>query len=592
MSDGRQIGSSDWKNKYFATLEAQEKKERQLQQRMALLIQAVLRISFVAEGVDQQLDKQLKGLRHMFREGSPSSRDLNLVVEALAGQVKRLDAVKVERAKAITSAFQSLVSQLQTLKPEKEAKQQLQQLNKSLKLRSSQIQHYSALVNDYAKVQREVLSERNIKRVSKPFWHHWVDRSTQEPIEKAALAAQHPEQDASPEKYKFTAMMPDQAPAAVLDLANDKEAPVVPIDPASVGEEPPFSRLNQAICEVLSDLLAQIEPPPMAKQNYQTAQQRIDKGLNWYELVPTLEEISIVVVSAFDSHQKDFEHFLSQLNDRLAEAYQFISASRRSHDEGIEAGQQLNTSMREQVSAIQQSVAAATEMEQLKSEVSGRLDQILAAMDRHQAGEQQRELSLSEQLDALVERVKNMETTSAEAEQKIEEQRQKALRDVLTQLPNREAYQQRLEQEFERWQRYNRPLVMVVCDIDHFKRINDSYGHLAGDKVLRIIAKTLQKRLRKTDFIARFGGEEFVILMPETEQQQALTVAEGVREAIARCPFHFKEKPVSITMSFGISAFAEGDQAEQVFARADKALYKAKEKGRNQCVLSENKTNT
>ena len=131
---------------------------------------------------------------------------------------------------------------------------------------------------------------------------------------------------------------------------------------------------------------------------------------------------------------------------------------------------------------------------------------------------------------------------------------------------------------------------MIVCDVDYFKKVNDDYGHLAGDKVLRIIAKTLRTRLRKTDFIARFGGEEFVILMPETQQDQALNVAEGVREAIASCPFHFKEQPVSITTSFGIAEFFKGDNGEKVFSRADRALYQAKEEGRNRCVVASEPT--
>ena len=278
---------------------------------------------------------------------------------------------------------------------------------------------------------------------------------------------------------------------------------------------------------------------------------------------------------------------MSQLNNRLLQAYTFIAESKQTSVAGLEAGKQLGDSMREQVDAMQLSVEQATELDQLKSTVSTRLDQIVSAIDQYQAGEQQRENALSAKLDALAVQVKNMESASEQAEQRIEEQRQKALRDVLTQLPNREAYNIRLELECERWQRYKRPLTMVVCDVDHFKRINDKYGHLAGDKALHIIAKTLRQRLRKTDFIARIGGEEFVLLMPETEQNHALKVAEGAREAIANCPFHFKEQPVTITMSFGLSAFTEGDSADRVFGRADKALYRAKEGGRNQCKMAD-----
>jgi diguanylate cyclase len=125
----------------------------------------------------------------------------------------------------------------------------------------------------------------------------------------------------------------------------------------------------------------------------------------------------------------------------------------------------------------------------------------------------------------------------------------------------------------------------MVCDVDLFKRINDAYGHLAGDKVLKIIANSLQRNLRSTDFIARFGGEEFVALMPETSTSEAKIVAEKMRINIEESPFNFKKEPVQITVSFGISEFAEGETAAEVFSRADKALYKAKENGRNQVQI-------
>jgi len=171
-------------------------------------------------------------------------------------------------------------------------------------------------------------------------------------------------------------------------------------------------------------------------------------------------------------------------------------------------------------------------------------------------------------------------------EQRMLEQQRLALLDSLTQLPNRNAYEQRLAYEFERWQRYQRPLVLAVCDLDHFKLINDNFGHLAGDKVLRIIAKTLRKRLRKTDFVARFGGEEFVILMPETEQQEAQQTLEAIREAVAASPFHFRDKPVAVTLSIGIAAFSNGVTSDDIFERADTALYQAKQGGRNLCWVA------
>lgn len=590
MTQSPSRGSSDWKTKYLENLDQQDRQERQHQQMMALLIRAVVRISLVADGIDSKLDKQLAGLRQMLRDEAPSSKDLNTVIEALEGQVKRLDTVKTERTKVITQSFESLVSQLKKLRPQKQAASALGKLGKNIKSRSGLIQEYSALLNELATVQQTVLEGSEL-RASKPFWHSWHSRSVSEqspPAEPRAEQQPGPELEPKLERTSQTAKTPvaplSSQPEQGLDLSDTDNTPRDLIDPASVGSEPPFSRLNVAICDVLRELLEQIEPPATARENYRAVCQQVEAGLNWYEMVPILEDISIIVISAFDNYQQDFEHFLSQLNDRLTDAYSAINISKSAHAEGQVAGRRLTESMREQVSAIQDSVANATEIDQLKTAVNTRLEQIVSAMDTYQASEEESSVSLSEQLDALVQRVKSMESDSERAEQKIEEQRQRALLDVLTQLPNREAYNQRLVEEFERWQRYGRALTMVVCDIDFFKRINDNYGHLAGDKVLRIIAKSIRKRLRKTDFVARFGGEEFVVLMPETDLQQALGVVESVREAIASCPFHFKDQPVSITMSFGMSDFNPEDTPEQVFARADKALYQAKDQGRNQCV--------
>jgi diguanylate cyclase len=525
-------------------------------------------------------------MRALLRDGVESTSELSTLVAALDGQVKRMATVNSERAKAILVGFETLLQQLQKLQPENTAKQQLREMKQQLKPRSQRISEYSSLVNDYAKVQLSVLSDRNIQRISKPFWHKWQPEITEKTTDSVNSEQQAPLQ------FDITAPDPlittteDRTFEADHNLADDNKASL-PNEQLSVDEEPPFSRLNGMICSILQELLRNIEPSDEARQNYQRAREQVDKGLNWYELVPTLEDISKVVVSAFDKNQQEFESFLTDLNDRLIKTYEHINESKEVEGESSEARRQVTQSMRDQVSAMQHSVSIADELEQLKEEVNTRLDNIVSAMDQQHTIEQQRASSLSEQLDALGEQVKMMEHVSSQAEKHLEEQRQRALRDELTQLPNRAAYEQRLALEFDRWKRYDRPLSMVVGDIDFFKRVNDSFGHQAGDKVLRIIAKTLGTRLRKTDFVGRYGGEEFVLLMPETDQEEALTVAEGVREAIANCPFHFKDQELTITMSFGITEFHPDDQCDEVFNRADQALYKAKNNGRNCCVVAE-----
>jgi diguanylate cyclase len=163
----------------------------------------------------------------------------------------------------------------------------------------------------------------------------------------------------------------------------------------------------------------------------------------------------------------------------------------------------------------------------------------------------------------------------------LEVQRQKALVDPLTGLPNRAAWGERLEHEISQWQQHGNTLLLAMLDLDHFKRINDNYGHLAGDKVLKIIASVLRKRLRGTDFVARFGGEEFVLLMPSTAPAAGLKMLEILRASIEACPFHFKGEPVTITLSSGMTAFRTGEHSDQALKRADQALYRAKSAGRN-----------
>jgi two-component system cell cycle response regulator len=162
--------------------------------------------------------------------------------------------------------------------------------------------------------------------------------------------------------------------------------------------------------------------------------------------------------------------------------------------------------------------------------------------------------------------------------------------DPLTHLLNRRALTIRLVAELERVRRYTSPLTMLMIDLDHFKLVNDTYGHLVGDEVLRGIAGILQRSVRSVDMVARYGGEEFVVVLPETGEQGAVTFAERIRERVEQ--HHFpaernKSGAAKVTVSIGVSSFPSPnvESAEDLFARADAALYRAKEMGRNKvCV--------
>ena len=159
--------------------------------------------------------------------------------------------------------------------------------------------------------------------------------------------------------------------------------------------------------------------------------------------------------------------------------------------------------------------------------------------------------------------------------------------DALTKVPNRAAYNERMEIEYRRWKRHGSSLCLAVLDVDHFKNINDNYGHAAGDKTLQVIAQNINRCLRATDFLSRWGGEEFVILFPQIPEKDLTKPLETIRRQIERIPFKFKDVKVTITVSIGASYFKMDDKIETVFDRADKALYEAKSTGRNRCIINQ-----
>lgn len=162
-----------------------------------------------------------------------------------------------------------------------------------------------------------------------------------------------------------------------------------------------------------------------------------------------------------------------------------------------------------------------------------------------------------------------------------QELEQSASTDMLTGLANRRAFDARLEAEHARCARQGAPYTLIMADLDHFKRVNDTHGHDVGDEVLIELARRLKGTLRTEDELGRWGGEEFMVLLRDTGQHEAELVAEKLRLAVADSPFHTSAGPLAITTSLGIAVFNGEEMPSMVARRADIALYGAKESGRN-----------
>ncbi len=161
-----------------------------------------------------------------------------------------------------------------------------------------------------------------------------------------------------------------------------------------------------------------------------------------------------------------------------------------------------------------------------------------------------------------------------------------AVTDGLTGLYNHRHFQEKLSQEFNRVERFSDPLSVLIIDIDHFKKINDTYGHPVGDVVLRRVAEIIRKTIRNIDIAARYGGEEFAAILIGTDSKGALKMAERLRSTVADEKFYSEKNDFRVTISIGISTYLRDiRKKEEIIERADKALYAAKRNGRNQCVL-------
>ncbi|WP_374441310.1 GGDEF domain-containing protein [Pseudomonas panipatensis] len=625
-----------WKEKYLTNLEQQERLERRWDSRIDLLRRGLVRSSLAAEGTDKAVDQCMQELREVLRRDDLDS-GLARLIPRLEKTVLDSEQRRQERIRQSVAALNQIAQQLLALDMPRDVRRPLKRFAKDIDARAGQARELPALLGELGSLQRSVLEqltrapeEQRPGLLQRLFGAREVEESVladgastdqqggspADPLEapapsmersaplEASLSESHPPAvaesvvaDPSPvsmvesrsepvgagmllDSLPLPADLIPSAPRAVVLDADAHERYALPPMP-----EPGYSAVAPHIEASLLNLLDELQLPASHQPQAEALRQRIHGSLNWYELVPVLDDLAVLVLALSDSGQEAFEGYLHQLNERLSAFLGSLEHMHRGQAGVSSSARDLDAELRDQVSGLQSSVQQATDLESLKRSVEGRLEGLLGSMDRYRQEREMHEREAGEHLQALMSRVASMEEEARTFKASIEDQRQKALTDPLTGLPNRAALNERLELEVARVQRFGGDLLLAVLDIDHFKRINDEFGHLAGDKVLKIIAGELAKRLRKTDFIARFGGEEFVVLLPSTPLDSGRQLLEALRASVEKCPFHFKGKPLVITCSVGLTQLRPGERNEVAFERADQALYRAKRGGRNRLEL-------
>ncbi len=361
-----------------------------------------------------------------------------------------------------------------------------------------------------------------------------------------------------------------------------------PVD-APIVIVPTASAVTDEIVSLLGALVRRLAELPPLVETAATLARRLEIGGpegGWEPFLRSVADAVGEVVNALEAQRSELEDFLEQVTQQLSEFEEWTcwqagaARSRRDDTAGFER------TVHAEMVTLNQEVVASSDLTYLKTRVQSRLDNVAQQLLDFRQKEERRQVEDEQRTAELRKEVSKLKGKTEELAKICADQEARLMTDALTGTHSRYAYERRLAEEYARWQRHAQPLAFSIWDIDLFKRVNDSYGHEAGDRLLRGVADLLGKNKRGDDFLARVGGEEFVLLLPMTSLEAAKVVAEKVRAAVEVAAFRHHGEPVRVTVSSGLTEFRAGDTPTTVYERADRALYQAKQQGRNRCVTS------
>lgn len=342
-------------------------------------------------------------------------------------------------------------------------------------------------------------------------------------------------------------------------------------------------QLHGRLCDELQRLITELDFSGPVGDRLAELRRQLLAGVPFTVLPQICLNLIELIIEGARQERRESHLFLSNLNDSISSIHlrlgENLDEERSLHEQRKKNGAEFHR----QLDHIGQQLETSQPQEQLKQNILmslGLLQDLMLERNQHM----EREKHLLDELTAMEQKVSLMKEETAEYKKRMAQQKHKLLLDSLTQVFNRAAFDERLELEYKRWLRYQTPLCLAIIDIDHFKSVNDRFGHLAGDKALKVIARAMSRTLRETDFIARYGGEEFVVLLPGVDEGSYLTPLEKIKNVVKNIPFRFKDDKVEITISIGVTLFRSGDSSMDVFERADQALYEAKNGGRNRII--------
>ncbi len=602
---------ASWKSKYYNSLEELEQKEKYWEEMEVMLRMATSRMSLAADGISKVVDYRLSELRDQLRK-KISKQKLNEVLKSITAIIELLE--KESSSESSLPGWKWLGQIMQALDFPKKFRRQAEALRRQISYCESDTQ-MKPVVQNFVALLEEVFAHQagQQSRSSGGLFGRWknaqqADEKSRPGDDPQSIPVQSPDSSGAVRNSSCQSgadviyIVANQVMSSLeekgdikcyIDRAREVEdgQELLQLAEKFAGEiqrvwklntQPPGMTANVA----MSQLLDKFCLPPVLEKNVQKIRERLNRDIEpevWPEVISRVAALVQYMHQQTQQEKRDLETFLAQVTERLKLLDNSLQAIDKERITSYQNNLKFNADMDEQVTDIRNTVEAASNLEKLKIDVANRLDGITRHMGLFLQQEGIRDKQAKAHIAELSSRLSQMEKEANELKEKVARQRELALIDKLTGIPNRMAYDERMDHEYRRWRRFHDHLTLALFDIDYFKKVNDNYGHKAGDRVLTAIATILKKRIRETDFIARLGGEEFALIMVGADLDNSLRVADKLRKAVEDCGFHFRGKKVLITVSAGVAEFTENDTPDDVFERADKALYVAKNSGRNRC---------
>ncbi|KTD49541.1 GGDEF domain-containing protein [Legionella rubrilucens] len=356
---------------------------------------------------------------------------------------------------------------------------------------------------------------------------------------------------------------------------------IATLTPAQSDHLPSHQAISETVNQSLKQLLSHLAIPEELHDKVEHVKTLLRSEITRELLPSVIDNFTKLVIDAFSIEQSQLKNYLQDLTSQLHDFDSYLKFANENSQQAKHHTQQLESGIATNINQIQSHVDKAKTIEELSGKISKNLATIELRIKEFKESEQQRIKKYEVQVQNLQQKLSESEKAAEEIKHKLTSQQVIINQDSLTGLPNRASYDEHIQEAYNRWQRGYGELSLAIADIDHFKKINDNYGHLAGDKVLKKVATLFKTSIRSVDFIARYGGEEFIFIFERTSEKEAKRILESLRSAVESCQFCYRDTRVDVTVSFGLTTFKPDEDIETLFMRADAAMYQAKRAGRN-----------